>query len=77
MNIKDLVEKACDKGRFLKPTDYINFAKEYLEFISGNLQAVIVSKNENHYRFFQYKEEASFNITRPINSLLMYNLSDF
>ena len=77
MTITELVEKACDKSRFLKPTDYINFAKEYLEYITGNLQAVIVSRNENHYRFFQYNEEASFNVTRPINSLLMYNFADF
>lgn len=77
MTITELVEKACDKGRFLKPTHYINFAKEYLEYITDNLQAVIVSKNENHYRFFQYNEEASFNVTRPITSRLMYNFEDF
>lgn len=77
MTITDLIEKACNKGRFVKPIDYLNFAKEYLEYITDNLQAVIVSKNENHYQFFQYNEEASFNVTRPINSLLMYNFEDF
>lgn len=77
MTITELTAKACNKDNFLKPTDYINFAKQYLEYITDNLQAVIVSKNENHYRFFQYKEEASFNVTRPINSLLMYNFADF
>lgn len=77
MNITNLVEKACDKGRFLKPADYINFAKEYLEYVSANLQAVIISKNENHYRFFQYNEEATFSVTRPINSRLMYNFAEF
>ncbi len=77
MSIKKLVKKACNKERFLTPIDYINFAKEYLEYISDNLQAVIVSKNENHYRFFQYNEEGTFNVTRPINSNLMYNFADF
>lgn len=79
MSINKLREKACDKAKFLRPIDYLNFAKEYLEFInkSGNLQAVIVSKNENHYQFFQYKDDANFKVTRPINSKLMYNFADF
>lgn len=77
MSIKNLLEKACDKSNFIKPSDYLNFAREYLEYVAENLQAVIVSRNENHYRFFQYKEEAAFNVTRPINSRLMYNFADF
>lgn len=79
MNIKLLREKACNKGNFLTPIDYINFAKAYLEFIGkgGNLQAVIVSRNENHYQFLQYKDDAGFKVTRPLNSKLMYNFQDF
>jgi hypothetical protein len=34
------------------------------------------SQNENHYRFYQYKENGNFNITRPINSKLMYDFND-
>jgi len=55
MNLNQLV--ACNKELFLKPSNYIHFALNYLEFINSNLQAVIVSRNENHYQFFQYKME--------------------
>jgi hypothetical protein len=48
-----------------------------LEFVETGLQARIVSQNEIHYQFFQYREEGSFNITRPLNSLLMYDAESF
>jgi hypothetical protein len=54
MNLSELVETASDKKRFLKISDYADFGLRYLEFITTNLQAVIVSRNEHHYRFFQY-----------------------
>ncbi|MDL2228167.1 hypothetical protein LJC30_04700 [Odoribacter sp. OttesenSCG-928-L07] len=56
---------------------YIKFCDEYLKYITDNLQAIIVSQNENHYQFFQYKKEGNFQITRPINSNLMYGAKDF
>ena len=71
MNLSELVEIASDKERFLKISDYADFALRYLDFIKVNLQAVIVSRNEHHYRFFQYKEDGTFNVTRPINSNLI------
>lgn len=77
MNLKELINYAVNKDQFTQITDYFDFALYYLEFIKSNLQAVIVSKNENHYNFFQYKKEGSFNVTRPINSNLMYNLENF
>ncbi len=52
-------------------------ALKYLEFIKTNLQAVIVSRNENHYQIFQYKQDGTYNVTRPINSNLLYDLEDF
>jgi hypothetical protein len=73
VSLHRIVEQAADKTRFTKIADYIDFCKAYLEFISGGLQAVIVSQNENHYRFYQYKEDGYFNISRPINSRLMYS----
>lgn len=73
MNLNSLVNNACDKSLFVKPESYINFALDYLQFIKHNLQAVIVSENENHYRFFQYKKDGTYNVTRPINSNLMYD----
>lgn len=77
MKLKKLVEKARNKENFQCLNYYISFAIRYLEFIKDNLQAVIVSKNENHYRFFQYKKDGTYNVTRPINSNLMYGLEDF
>jgi hypothetical protein len=77
MNLKELVRFASNKENFLTIADYIDFTFHYLEFIKTNLQAVIVSRNENHYRFFQYKEDGTFNVTRPINSLLMLGFENF
>ncbi|MCB9101465.1 MAG: hypothetical protein H6632_18145 [Anaerolineales bacterium] len=77
MKLSELVEIVSDKERFLKISDYADFALKYLDFIKANLQAVIVSRNEHHYRFFQYKEDETFNVTRPINSNLMLGLEEF
>lgn len=77
MNLDNLVHYVCDKNNFKSLANYGSFAKFYLEFIKDNLQAVIVSKNENNYRFFQYKEDGKFNITRPINSHLMYYFEEY
>lgn len=57
MNLERLVSIACDKDYFRDIDRYCDFAKSYLEFIKDNLQAVIVSRNENNYQFFQYKSE--------------------
>ncbi len=77
MRLSDLLEHALYKDNFLSIEDYLEFPKWYLEFIKNNLQAVIVSKNENHYRFFQYKKDGSYNVTRPINSNLLYSLEEY
>ncbi|HQZ25228.1 MAG TPA: hypothetical protein PLD18_08000 [Flavobacterium sp.] len=77
MNLKKLVNKAKDKSNFVDLKAYVTFCDEYLNYISDNLQATIVSQNENHYRFYQYKKEGNFQITRPINSNLMYDANNF
>jgi hypothetical protein len=77
MNLKQLVNKAKSKNYFVDLEAYIKFCDAYLEFVNDNLQAIIVSQNENHYRFFQYRKDGNFQITRPINSNLMYNAKDF
>ena len=77
MNLKALVEIARDKTRFPTISDYADFCLAYLEFIKTSLQAVIVSRNETNYRFFQYKEDGNFTVTRPINSNLMIPLEEF
>jgi len=77
MTLKKLVDTATNKDKFLSLSDYTDFCLKYLEFVKTNLQAVIVSQNENHYRFFQYKNDGTFNVTRPINSNLMLAYEDF
>ena len=77
MSLVQLVKWAQDKSRFNTLHDYSNFCEEYLSFIFHGLQAVIVSRNENNYRFFQYREDGNYNVTRPINSNLMLSADDF
>lgn len=38
---------------------------------------MIVSQNENNYRFFQYRKDGNFNVSRPVNSNLSIPLEDF
>ncbi|MEJ1399227.1 MAG: hypothetical protein RPU41_00615 [Candidatus Sedimenticola sp. (ex Thyasira tokunagai)] len=77
MKLGKLVDYALNKDNFLSIEDYLEFPKLYLEFIKQNLQAVIVSRNENHYQFFQYKGDGTYNVTRPINSNLLYSFEEF
>ncbi|EKD47009.1 MAG: hypothetical protein ACD_66C00258G0001 [uncultured bacterium] len=77
MSLSNLVSHATDKERFHTVDNYIDFSTRYLEYVETGLQARIVSQNENHYQFFQYKQDGSFNITRPINSGLMYDADNF
>lgn len=77
MKLRQLVDKAKDKKNFVDLKGFIGFCSEYLSYISDNLQATIVSQNENHYRFYQYRKEGNFQITRPINSNLMCDAKAF
>ena len=77
MNLHELIDAANDKRNFISIDDYANFCRNYLEFIFDGLQAVIVSRNENNYNFFQYKEDGRFAVTRPINRALMLSAHEF
>jgi hypothetical protein len=77
MKLKKLVEHVTNKENFLDIDSFINFSKCFLEFIKRNLQATIVSQNENAYIFYQYKADGNFQISRPINSSLMFTLEVF
>jgi len=77
MNLKKIVNKAKDKTNFVDLQAFVSFSIQYLSYIADNLQAVIISQNENHYQFYQYKNEGNFQISRPVNSNLMYNSDDF
>ena len=77
MNIQTLVKQALDKCNFKTLEGYIEFTERYLDFVAKHLQAVIISQNENHYQFYQYDKDGNFQITRPINSNLMYKTDTF
>ena len=77
MNLKDLLEHVLNKDNFLTVENYLDFSRHYLDFAKHNLQATIVSRNENHYQFFQYKKDGEYNVTRPINSHLFYSHEAF
>ena len=72
MSLKQLINTARDKDKFRSMQDYIVFCQRYLDFIEKGLQAIIVSQNEPNYRFFQYRKDGNYSITRPINFDLMY-----
>lgn len=76
MTVDTLATHACDKSRFETIEGYIDFARAFLEYVPQRLQAVIVARNEPHYNFWQYPEEGGFSITRPINSKIMYSMSE-
>lgn len=79
MSLTRLLAHAIHKPNFLSVVDYLGFCARYLEFIGNeeNYQAEIVSQNERWYRFYQYLEDGNFNVTRPINSDLMYQSESF
>lgn len=78
MNIVTLREWATDQERFLTLGQYVDFAKAFLEFKEGQgLQAELVSRNTPQYRFFQYRSDADYQLTRPINSDLYYRADEF
>lgn len=77
MNLSALLSYATNKEQFLTVQNYIDFCTRYLEYIETGLQARIVSQNESHYEFFQYKKDGEYNITRPLNSRLMYSANEF
>lgn len=77
MKLKQLIEKAINKDNFKNIENYLSFCQFYLDFIKDGLQATIVSINEHNYVFYQYKEDANFAISRPINNDLMLNIDTF
>ena len=78
MTLNKIVKLASHKYNFKNIESYISFCKIFLEYISNdNLQAIIVSQNENQYCFYQYDKFGKYQISRPINSNLMYDFNSF
>ncbi len=65
--IGELTRYVTDKTHFTSLDDFAQFAMAYLDFIDQGLQARIVCQNETNYQFFQYREDCSYNISRPVN----------
>lgn len=76
--IADLYEMARDKRRFVDLDAYVDFARRFIDFVvePANVSAVITSVSEHCYKFIQYKEDAGYNITRPINADLFLTQGD-
>jgi hypothetical protein len=79
VTVKGLLKKAVNKDLFSSLNKYIDFTSEYLEFINdpSNIQAQIIAQNETNYKFIQYKKDGTYNVTRPMNSNLMYDFNQF
>lgn len=77
MTLRKLLDQVTNKNNFVGLQGFVDFGKQYLAYIGSNLQAVIVARNEHHYRFYQYDAAADYQITRPINSYLMYDAQSF
>lgn len=70
---------AASKPNFATVANYLSFAQRFLDFTGDkkNIQAEIVSRNENHYQFLQWKKDGDFNVTRPLNGHLLYSAAQF
>lgn len=73
-DLDSLRQWATDKTQLSSLRDFFDIGLAFSEYRdNGNLQAELVARNRNEYRFLQYGESASFQITRPINMGLFSN----
>lgn len=76
MTGRELMEYATVRDHFRTLRNYADFARAFLDFAAQGLQARIVCQNETDYRFFQYREECSWNISRPVNATLFLSAEE-
>ena len=62
MNLVKLTQLAADRKSFTSLEKFIEFSRTFLGYVnqSKNIQAVIVSQNDNQYHFYQYKKSIYF-----------------
>lgn len=77
MTIQQLTQHVTTVSHFERLKDYSDFSRAVLDFLSMGLQAEIVCQNEHNYKFFQYKEDCDYNISRPVNADLFYKAEEF
>lgn len=77
MKLDGLVRHASRKENFTELDHYLDFCREFLDFIAtpNSIQAEYVSRNETNYRFIQFKN-AEFSVTRPLNFNLLYTAGE-
>ncbi len=72
-NLREFASFAAHMNNFRTLDDYINFSNRFLDYLDKNHQAIIVSENEEQYRFYQFTQEAGYKVSRPFNSELKYS----
>lgn len=77
MKLKELQDIVIQHDGFKNFMDCANFAGEFLRYINDSDPTVIVSQNEYNYHFFQFDEESKYAISRPFNSDLIVEASEF
>lgn len=75
-NLRELANFAAHMNNFRALEDYIDFSERFINYLDNNHQAIIVSENEEKYRFYQFTQEADYKVSRPFNSELQYSSDD-
>lgn len=76
MKLDEIRNKVLDKTNFKNLNDFFVFSIQFNEYIQNNIQAEIISQNENNYSFFQFNEDGFYQITRPINNNIFIKSSN-
>lgn len=69
-SLLDLQASVQDKSAFRQLTDYQAITNAFLNLLAATNPTRITSPNEQRYIFFQYDQEYSYKITRPLNTML-------
>jgi hypothetical protein len=72
----DLQASVQDKSAFKTLADYAKLCEAFIEFIEKNRPTRIISPTHNNYIFYQYNDEYSYRVTRPLNSDLFLESGD-
>lgn len=70
VTLGDLQESVIDKSAFKTLEEYKQISSAFLSFVAQTLPTRIVSPSHSNYVFYQYSEDHSHKITRPLNAHL-------
>ncbi len=78
ITLSDLQASVRDRSAFNKLSDYRQLGQAFLSLLELSQPTRIISPSQNHYIFYQYDEETSYRITRPLNTqLFIENVDEF